>query len=113
MPNIDRFLWISEQAFIRASEIIGKEANDWNNKNARILQVLMYHALNTSLSIRLLTTNAQTLEAFALLRMRLEQLIVSSYLIHSKDGFNSFLDDLSRIDHRAVKNLDKDQSLIN
>jgi hypothetical protein len=110
-PSIKHFLWISEQAFIRTAELIGNDAKDWNNPNARVIQALMYHALNTSLSIRILTTNAQTLEAFALLRMRLEQLIVSSYLLHSKDGFDAFIADLSRVDYRAVNNLQKDQTL--
>lgn len=115
IPELQNLLWISEQAFIRMSEAIGKDPEDWTTVGSRIIQTQMYNALNTSLSVRILVTNAQVLEAFALLRMRLEQVIVSSLLINTshEDGFNKFANDIGRVDYRAIKSFDKTPALRN
>lgn len=111
IPELIEYLNISEQAFILTSELGGSSSKDWGSPEARVLSLLMYHSLNTSYSVRLLTTYAQPIEALALLRVRFEQLIVSSYLINSerKDGFETFLTDINRTDYRysqAIKNID-------
>lgn len=111
VPELKEYLNVSEQAFILTSELGGNSPEDWGSLEARVLSLLMYHSLNTSLSVRLLTSFAQPIEAFALLRVRFEQLIVSSFLINSekKDGFESFISDINRTDYRysqAIKNID-------
>ncbi len=111
VPELKEYLNVSEQSFILTSELAGKSSEDWNSLEARVLSLLMYHSLNTSLSVRLLTTFAQPIEALALLRVRFEQLIVSSFLINSekKDGFEPFISDIERSDYRysqAIKNID-------
>lgn len=113
IPSLKDFLWVSEQSFIRTAEIIGADPKDWQSPEARALKLLMVHALNTSQSIRLLVTHGQPLEALALLRVRLEQLIVCSYLLNAPNevGFKPFLADLGRINHRAIDNLTKDADL--
>ena len=110
-PELKEYLFISEKSFILASELAGSSSANWGCKESRILSLLMYHSLNTSLSVRLLTTFAQLNEGFALLRIRLEQLIISSFLINSKKniGFEPFFLDINRTDYRyteAVKNMD-------
>lgn len=111
IPELKEYLNISEQAFILASELSGNSPKDWGSLEARVLSLLMYHSLNTSLSVRLLTTFAQPIEAFGLLRIRFEQLIVSSFLINSdkKEGFEPYVADINRTDYRfsqSIKNID-------
>ena len=86
-------------------------ASDWVKPENRILQNLMYNALNMSLSVRILSTYGQLLEGLVLVRSRLEQLSTSSYLIHSDDGFVLYADDLNRLTQRFTKNYQKDVSL--
>lgn len=106
--EIEDFLWVSEQAFLRMSNIIGNEKEDYASVGARILQMQTADALNTSLSIRILLTYGQATDAYAHLRMRLEQVIVASYLMHvpSEKGFDLFYNDFGRVDYRAMKGLD-------
>lgn len=113
IEEIGEFLRFSEQAFIIGAEEGGTLEEDWGTVEGRVLQILMLYALNTSYSIRLLTTYRQTLEAFALLRIRLEQGILFSFLIHSKpeDGFIPYVQDIGRVDYRAYQSLDKDPEL--
>ncbi|MCK9426796.1 MAG: DUF5677 domain-containing protein [Ignavibacteriaceae bacterium] len=111
VPELKEYLNVSEQTFILASELGGNSPADWGTLEAGVLSLLMYHSLNASLSVRLLTTFAQPIEAFALLRIRFEQVIVSSYLINSdkKEGFDPFISDINRTDYRysqAIKNID-------
>ena len=108
LSELKKYLKFSEQAFLTAQEITGNEAKDWNTPEGNILTLLNYHALNTSYSVRILNTYVQSLEAFALLRVRLEQLFVCSYLIHSeaKDGFEEFIQDINRSDHRYAKSIE-------
>lgn len=108
LSELKKYLKFSEKAFLTAQEIIGNEAKDWNTPEGNILTLLNYHALNTSYSVRILNTYVQSLEAFALLRVRLEQLFVCSYLIHSeaKDGFEEFIQDINRSDHRYAKSIE-------
>ena len=111
--EIEDFLWISEQAFQRMSKIIGNNEEDFASVGTRILQMQMIEALNTSLSIRILLTYGQATDAYAHLRMRLEQVIVTSYLIHipSEKGFDLFYNDFGRVDYRAMKGLDSTPDL--
>lgn len=113
IPDVGKYIKYSENAFVLGENVGGSSKEDWDNVIGKMLSVLMYHALNTSYSVRLLTTHAQSLEAFALLRVRLEQLIVCSYLIHTEveKGFLPFLQDCQRGDHRAVESLKVDPKL--
>lgn len=108
VPELKEYILFSEKAFIMSNRLGGNSSADWGSNEARVLSLLMYYGLNTSYSIRLLTTFAQPIEAFALLRIRFEQLIVTSYLIHSdfKDGFEPFISDISKSDYRFVKSIE-------
>ena len=111
IPQLRKYLNYSEQAYVLSNRLGGQSEENWGSIESKLLSMMMYHALNTSLSIRLLTTHAQPLEAYALLRVRLEQLIVFSYIIHAEkeEGFNAFLQDIKRNEFRyakAIKNID-------
>ena len=111
--ELGELLQFSEQAFIIGAEEGGNRAEDWGTVEGRVLQLLMLHALNTSYSVRLLTTYAQPIEAYALLRVRLEQVILCSYLIHSEPekGFVPYAQDVGRVDYRSFQSLDQDPEL--
>lgn len=107
------YLRFSEQAFILGSEVGGNRADDWGTLEGRVLQLLGLHALNTSYSVRLLTTYAQPIEAYALLRVRLEQVILCSYLIHAEPekGIIPYTQDFGRVNYRSFQSLDQDPEL--
>lgn len=107
--EIRDYLAISETAFIKCSELAGKDPGTFATPAGSILSILMYHALNTSYSTRLLTTYAQPLEGLALLRTRLEQVIVCSYLLHVEpvQGIQKFLADIGKVDYRVIKTIEK------
>ena len=114
LPHLDDvadLLWLSEQAFVAAADEGGARPEDWGTIEGRVVQLLMLHALNTSYSVRLLTTYAQTTEAYALLRVRLEQAIVFSYLVHAEPekGMVPYIEDIDRTDYRAFQGLGQDQ----
>ena len=114
LPHLDDIadlLWFSEQAFVVAADEGGDRPEDWGTTEGRVRQLLMLHALNTSYSVRLLTTYAQTTEAYALLRVRLEQAIVFSYLVHAEPekGLVPYIEDIDRTDYRAFQGLGQDE----
>ena len=114
LPHLDDvadLLWFSEQAFVVAADEGGAQPKDWGTIEGRVVQLLMLHALNTSYSVRLLTTYAQPTEAYALLRVRLEQAIVFSYLVHAEPekGLVPYIEDIDRTDYRAFQGLGQDE----
>ncbi len=74
---------------------------------------MAYQAKTTSLAIRLNTSWALILPAFALTRVRLEQTIVCSYLIHEKQsiGLSRFVEFISIGHYKATKLVMEDASL--
>ena len=113
MADLADLLWFSEQAFVIAADEGGDRPEDWGTIEGRVRQLLMLHALNTSYSVRLLTTYAQPTEAYALLRVRLEQAIVFSYLVHAEpeDGLVPYVQDIDRVDYRAFQGLGQDEEV--
>ncbi len=74
---------------------------------ADILGSIIYHGQNCSYSIGLLTTWAESLEALALLRIRFEQLLTSSYLVHAprEDGLERFRRSVHRMDLNVLRKM--------
>lgn len=103
-PVLERFIKISESAL----EIYVKAIN--NNPTLALtypnglFNLLFFQAKNTSYSVRLLCTWGQPLEALALLRIRLEQAIISSYLFYEdiESGFGAYV--------RFLKDIEKDSA---
>jgi len=113
-PEVSELVWISEQAFLKCSEHVNRVDEIYSTDEGRVYTILMYHALNVSYSVRLLTTYAQLLEGHALLRTRLEQVIKCSYLLHAdpEDGIIPFMQDVGRVDHgmaQYIKRQDSDR----
>lgn len=100
-PDVSKLLWISEQAFQKCSQHVDAAPEKYASREGNVITILMHHAYNVSYSVRLLTTYVQLLEAHALLRTRLEQVIKCSYLLHvdPKDGLIPFMQDVGRVDH--------------
>ena len=111
--GLEDLVRFSEQAFLVGAEAGGTRPEDWGTPEGRVLQLLMLHALNTSYSVRLLTTYAQPIEAYALLRVRLEQVILCSYLIHAEPekGLIPYIQDVGRVGYRSFQSLDQDPEL--
>lgn len=107
------YIKISEKAFRYFIEGISRKPYLLKSKNNHIFNLLLNNAKNTSFSIRLLSTWAQPIEGYALLRIRLEQLIVSSYLINekSKKGIGPFKKYYPVIEYNLLKANDKNENL--
>lgn len=104
IPRLVRF---SERAweayafsFVSGGAVSDQDAAD-------ILGTIVYHAQNCSYSIGLLTTWGQPLEALALLRIRFEQLLTSSYLVHAprQDGLQRFGRSIHRMDLNVLRKM--------
>jgi len=111
-PDVSELVWISEQAFLKCSEHVNRVDEIYSTDEGRVFTILMYHALNVSYSVRLLTTHAQLLEGHALLRTRLEQVIKCSYLLHAdpEDGIIPFMQDVGRVDHGMAQYIERQDS---
>ena len=85
-PSVNRFTEISRRAF----EIYHEKVSPENSKRFRPVHHLflreLYLAETTSFSIRLLTSWAMILPALALARVRLEQTIVCSFIVHEDEA---------------------------
>jgi hypothetical protein len=73
--------------------VLEKEYNFETNSYEYIMKELLKYSFETSQSLRLILSHSIIRSAYALLRVRLEQMIVSSYLIHSdkKEGLDNFI----------------------
>lgn len=104
IPELIRF---SEQAWeTYAVSILGCNVGK-DPLAADVLGSLVYHGQNCSYSIGLLTTWAQPLEALALLRIRFEQLLTSSYLVHAPrvEGLERFRRSVHRMDLNVLRKM--------
>lgn len=90
--ELSPYIKFSEQAYRYYIEGLSSKAHLLRKKDYKTFNLLLSNAKNASFSIRLLSTWGQPIEGYALLRIRLEQLIISSYLIHeeSEKGINAF-----------------------
>ena len=111
--ELSPYIKISEKAFRYFIEAFSKKPYLLKSKSNLILHHLLSNAKNTSFSIRLLSTWAQPIEGYALLRIRLEQLIVSSYLINEKPekGLEPFNKYYPVIEYSLLKANDKNDNL--
>jgi len=73
--------------------VLETDYNFETNSYEYIIKELLKYSFETSQSLRLILSHGIIRSTYALLRVRLEQMIVSSYLIHSdkKDGLDNFI----------------------
>ena len=92
--NYKRFFDLSAESFSLYHNKI--RAADSNDLIVQFWARLAYYAESTSWSMRLLTSWDASLPAIALARVRLEQIIICSYLIHenTNDGLGPYLKNL-------------------
>lgn len=111
VPILEDFIDISNQAHKRCALLSDTHPAITDHPASRIINPLMFHADGTSYSVRALSCLGQTLEAFALLRIRLEQFIVCSYLLHAEveDGLLPFAQDIRRGGVRLLRFIRKDK----
>lgn len=90
--ELSPYIKYCENAYRIFIENFSKKSYLLKNKNNKIFNYLLSNSKNMSFSIRLLSTWGQPIEAYALLRIRLEQLIISSYLLHAdvNEGIEAF-----------------------
>lgn len=111
--EIGPYIRISEKAFRYFIETFSNKVFLLRSKSNLILNNLLSNAKNTSFSIRLLSTMAQPIEGYALLRIRLEQLIIASYLINEKSeiGIEPFKKHYPVIEYNLLKANDNNDNL--
>jgi len=111
--ELSPYIKLSEKSFRFFIESISKKTYLLKSQDNRIINLLLNNAKNTSFSIRLLSTWGQPIEGFALLRIRLEQLIVSSYLINEEPakGLEPFKKFHPVIEYSLLKANDKNDNL--
>src|SRR5215813_12916877 len=87
------FLDISARAFDLLETLIQPEIVDRNSLARRVIYDLSLHAEATSIAARVALTYSLSVPAFALARVRLEQCIVASFLIHAPEdeGMSRYL----------------------
>jgi len=87
------FLDISTRAFDLLETLIQPEIVDRNSLARRVIYDLSLHAEATSIAARVALTYSLSVPAFALARVRLEQCIVASFLIHAPEdeGMSRYL----------------------
>lgn len=113
VSELERFIKFSERAF----EIYVKAIE--NNQHLALIppqgifNLLFFQSKNTSYSVRVLSTWGQPLEALALLRIRLEQAIISSYLFYEEyeNGFGAYIKFMSDLERSAAATLKKELNL--
>lgn len=112
-PELSPYVKISEKAFRYFIESISQKIYILKHTDYIILHHLLSNAKNTSFSIRLLSTWGQQIEGYALLRIRLEQLIVSSYLINEipEKGMEPFKKYYPVLEYNLLKANDKNDNL--
>ncbi len=74
-------------------KVLETDYNFETNSYKYIMKELLKYSFETSQSLRLVLSHGIVRSAYAFLRVRLEQMIVSSYLIHSdkKEGLDNFI----------------------
>jgi hypothetical protein len=111
--ELSPYIKFSENAYRIFIESFSKKAYLLKNKNNKIFNYLLSNSKNMSFSIRLLSTWSQPIEAYALLRIRLEQLIISSYLLHAnaEEGIEAFKKYEPIIEYDLLKANNKNDNL--
>ncbi len=112
-PGIKEFFEISARAVEIYHEKVSRDVSAQFTPTQHLFVRLLYLAETTSFSTRLLTSWCLILQALALARVRLEQPIVSSYLVHEKQelALDPFVRYLPISRYRHVKDALKQPSL--
>lgn len=107
------YIKFSEKAYRYFIDRYKKKPYLLKSKHRNTYNYLLHNAKNTSFSIRLLSTWAQPIEGYALLRVRLEQLITMSFMFHSKpeDGIVAFNKYLPIAEYNILKANSKSDNL--
>jgi len=111
--ELSPFIKISERAYRYFIETVNRKSHLLINKRYFLINLLVSNAKNASYSIRLLSTWGQPIEGYALLRIRLEQLITSSYLIHDQvsNAVEKFISYYPVIEYNYLKVNDANENL--
>lgn len=90
---VNDFYEISFEVDRIIQNVLETDYNFDTNSYEYIMKELLKYSFETSQSLRLILSHGIIRSAYAFLRIRLEQMIVSSYLIHSdkKEGFDNFI----------------------
>jgi hypothetical protein len=90
------YLDISAKAFSLIEHLKRPEASDYDSLSSEVFFDLSVIAEATSICVRFAVSHSLQVPAFALTRVRLEQCIVSSFLIHApeEEGIRRYLDHL-------------------
>ena len=108
--NLKKFIHYSEKSFRWFIEETYRNPSVLLTNNNSIFNNICCIAKNTSYSIRLLSSWGQPIEAYMLLRIRLDQLINCSYLIYEDPdlGINSYMNYYPKFHKRILNSLEND-----
>ncbi|MFB0534535.1 MAG: DUF5677 domain-containing protein [Anaerolineae bacterium] len=111
--SVAAFSALSEQAFAAFDETVEANWKKFTRPVHHLFIRMAYQAKSTSLAVRLNTSWALLLPAFALTRVRLEQTIVSSYLMHEDEsiGLEAFVRFLPIGEYKGLQAAMEDQAL--
>ncbi len=111
--EIKAFSELSEKAFSIFNSLIKDKGKHLLKPINHLFYRMAYIADMTSASIRLINSWVYTLPAFALLRVRLEQTIICSYLIYEDEavGLDKFIKYISVHRYEGMKIAMEDESL--
>jgi len=105
ISGIVPFIEISEEAFRIYIETMNDNLPILEFGNNYEFYKMLAQAKNNSYSIRLLCTWGQPIEALALLRIRLEQSIIASYLLYEnpKEGIEAYKNYLPNAEKQSIQ----------
>lgn len=97
---VDRYLAVSRYAYSLLSDFRQLEIDDLNRPDRAFTIRMSLQAEGTSLAMRSALTHGLAVPALALLRVRLEQCVVSSFLSHlpPEDGWKMYIADVRAAD---------------
>lgn len=112
-PELKKFVHYSEKSFRWFIESTYHDPSILYQNYNYVFNNICCIAKNTSFSIRLLSSWMQPIEAYMLLRIRLDQLINCSYLIHEKPeiGILAYMKYYPKIHKQILNSLQSDELL--
>lgn len=114
-PELKKFVHYSEKSFRLFIESTYKNPSVLLQNNNHVFNNICCIAKNTSYSIRLLSSWGQPIEAYMLLRIRLDQLINCSYLIYENPniGIFAYINYYPKIQKQILNSFENDELLKN
>lgn len=111
--SVAAFASLSDKAFTLFDDLVERHWTLLSRPVHHLFLRMAYQAKTTSLSIKLCNSWALCLPAFALTRVRLEQTIISSYLIHEDEsvGLSPFVQFIPIGQHKAMRVVMEDPAL--